>query len=161
MSSKKNLSTEFIVYCVLFLVVVAAVFVIYPMVFQSTTEVRIGAAKFNAKLATNDVDRLNGLTGVAELRYDEALLKIYPELGKWPVIMNDIKMPIDIVWLNSSKQVVYMVRNAQIPDGLTYKIYNTTKEAKYIMEMPAGSIKERMINLNSIAVFVVDESKVR
>ncbi len=161
MSSKKYLSAEFIIYCVLFLVVIAAAFVIYPMVFQSTTEVRIGAAKFNAKLATNDVDRLNGLTGVSEMRYDEALLEIYPTLGKWPVVMRDMKIPIDIIWLNSSKQVVYMVRDAEIPSDSNYKIFNPTKEAKYILEMPAGSIKARMIGLNSIAIFVVDESEIK
>ena len=160
MSNKKNLSAELIIYAVLFFVVIAAAFVIYPMVFQSTTEVRIGAAKFNAKLALNDVDRLNGLTGVSELRYDQALLKVYPNLDKWPVIMRDMKMPIDIIWLNSSKQVVYMVRNAEIPTGTNYKIFNPSKEAKYVIEMPAGSIKARMIVLNSVAVFVVDESKV-
>ena len=161
MSDSKNRSVECIIYGVLFVVLVAAAFVIYPMIFQSSTEVRIGTAKFNAHLAINEVDRLNGLNGVSDLKYNEALLKIYPTVDKWPVIMKDTKIPLDIVWLNSSKQVVYMERDAEISDGDTYQIFRPTKEAKYVLELPSGTIKARMIVLNTVAIFAVDESEVK
>jgi uncharacterized membrane protein (UPF0127 family) len=74
--------------------------------------------------------------------------------------MRDMKIPIDIVWLNSNKQVVYMAKDAEIPTDSNYRIFIPKKPAKYVLELPAGSIKARMIVLNSIAIFSVDESKV-
>ena len=161
MSARKNIGLELIISAVVGIVLIAAAVVIYPLLFQPTTDVELGTATFHAKLALNNNDRGNGLAGITSLNYDDALLMVYPATAKWPVSMKNMKVSIDIVWLNQDKKVVFLIRNAEPQAALSYKIFKPTAKAKYILELPAGTVNARTIKLNSMADFTINETEVQ
>lgn len=161
MSARKNIGIEVLISGVVGIVLVAAAFVIYPLLFQATTDVKLGTATFHARLAIDNNDRINGLSGVTSMSYDDALLMVYPASSKWPVSMKNMKLAVDIVWLNQDKKVVYLIRNAEPQTTSSYKVYKPTARAKYVIELPAGTANARTIKLNSVADFSIDETEVR
>jgi hypothetical protein len=51
--------------------------------------------------------------------------------------MKGMNFPIDIVWLNKDKKVIYIVKNAPFDDQTT--IYKPRTPALYVIELPAWS----------------------
>jgi len=141
------------------LIVVFVVFFnfIYPKIANSTVYLVIGDGVFQARLATNDFQREKGLTGVDKISQEQALLMVFPNDANWKVSVDDVKAPIDIVWLNSDKKIIYVVTNASSDDsnGTTF----TPKlAAKYVIELPAGTVANKSIKLNRLAAFEIDSS---
>ena len=69
--------------------------------------------------------------------------------GIW---MKDMKFPLDLVWLDSSKKVVYIVKNAP-PETPTKTVYVPKDPALYVIELPAGSVQKAGIKTGDTAVF--------
>jgi len=49
--------------------------------------------------------------------------------------MKDMKVPIDIVWLDSNKRVVHIVKESS-PDDSTSITFTPLSQAKYVIELP-------------------------
>lgn len=122
--------------------------------FQPTTDVKIGTATFNVRVAKDDTSRELGLSGVESLAPTQGLLMAYDSDGIWGIWMKDMKIPLDILWINSEKKVVYMVKNAG-PELSTTKIFKSKDPARYILEVPAGSIEDFGIKVGDTAEFTI------
>lgn len=157
---RKDFSTTAIVLIVFIVVAVAIYFVIFPNLPQSSTTVRLGDGVFRAKLATNDADRQKGLSGVTNMSADQALLMVYPESSKWGIWMKDMKVSLDIVWLDEDKKVVYIVKNAEPADDASLKTFVPKSVAKYVLELPAGTVDAKAIKTDSTASFQISEERV-
>jgi len=72
----------------------------------------------------------------------------------WAYWMKNMKFPIDIVWLDEAKKVVHIVKNAS-PEYSTDKTFKPNKPAKYVLELPAGTVDSNTINLNKLSNFSV------
>ena len=156
MSARHNWGVGPIISMVLLLVVGAFAFIVLPNILQPKTTLRIGDGVFNTRVVSNDGDIGRGLSGTAEFDPDQALLIVFPSDKKWDVGTKDIKAKIDIVWLNFDKKVVYVVKNAS-PDNLGDILFSPRSTARYIIELPAGSVDNKAITLNSTAIFELDE----
>jgi len=141
------------------LIVVFATFftLIYPRIASSTVYLTLGDGIFQAKLATDDSERSKGLSGVGELKQGNALLMIFPTASDWGIWMNDMKIPIDIVWLDSNQKVIYVVTDAS-PENSNDIVYKPKSAASYVLELPVGTVKEKSIKINNIANFNIDSS---
>ena len=158
-SEPRSSPAMFIALITLLAVGTAFLFVAFPLMFNQPTQVWLGDGIFNSKIALNDESRTKGLSGVTELNPDQALLMAFPSEGKWGIWMKDMNMPIDIVWLNKDKKVVYIVKNAPTDDQT--KIYTPTKVAQFVVELPAGTVDSRSIETNKLAVFQLNMGDVK
>jgi len=127
--------------------------------FQPKTEVRLGAGVFNVRLATTEADRVQGLSGVDKLSSDEGVLMVFDDAhtdtGIW---MKDMKIPIDIIWMNNDKKVIYIVMDAS-PELGESKTFRPNSVAKYVLEVPAGTAKKSAIKIGDTAIFDVTEGR--
>ena len=73
---------------------------------------------------------------------DTCMLFIFPKEAKQGIWMRNMRFPIDIMWLDSSKRVVDFVETAT---PASRRIYAPEKEAKYVLETNAGFIKRNRI----------------
>ena len=128
--------------------------------FQPRVDVQVGSGSFSARLAVDDVSRQTGLGGVTKLNPNDGLLMAFPTDDTWGIWMKDMKVPIDIVWLNSNKEVIYIVTNAS-PDLGTTKTFKPTTKARYVLEIPAGTAAQDGIKAGVSAQFTVDEGSVK
>ncbi len=142
------------------IVVVASAIAYIAVHFQPTTLVTVAGGAFQVTLATDDVSRQQGLTKTQNLAPNGGLLLIFPTDNEWTVPMDNVTFPIDILWLNDDKVIVSIVKNAQ-PSDETDKSFTPSSAARYVLEVPAGSVANDGIRTGMTAAFTVDESKVK
>ncbi len=160
METHKDISVGPIIAGVLLVVLVVVVFIILPNMLQPTTSLRLGDGIFRARIAANETDRTKGLSGVTQLNSDQALLMAFPNEDKWNIWMKDMKIPIDIIWLDKNKIVIYIVKNAS-PENSASKVFEPKTPAKYVIELPAGSVDSKAIKTNSTAVFQINTEDIK
>lgn len=123
---------------------------------SNTTEVRLGSGVFTLRVADDNAEREKGLGGVASLRPDEGLLMVFDSEGQRPIWMKDMKVSIDIIWLDAKKKVVAIVKNAS-PASSTDTKYGLDAKAQYVLELPAGTVEAAGIKTGQTAIFEVGE----
>ena len=150
MSRRKDIFSWGIIVLILAFVIAAAIYILWPQL-QPHATVRIGDTVFAAKVAKTQAEREKGLSDTKGLRENQALLFVYERDGMWPIWMKDMKYPIDIVWLDKDKKVVYIVKNA--PPESYPETFTPKQEARYILEMSAGTVEKKSIVIGTIAGF--------
>lgn len=120
--------------------------------FRPTTEVKIGSGVYHLWIADTETERIQGLSGVDKLSMDGGLLMKYDTDGAWGIWMKDMRFPLDIVWLNKDKAVVYIVKNAS-PELLSDTTFIPKSEARYVIELPAGGVEQAAIKTGMTATF--------
>jgi uncharacterized membrane protein (UPF0127 family) len=151
MSRRKDVLSWGLIVLVLLLVGAAAVYVMWPQL-QSHTTLHLGDGVFTARVAKTQSEREQGLSGTHSLGQDQAMILVYDQDGKWPISMKSMKYPLDIVWLNKQKEVVYIVKNAT-PESYPYEVFTPKDDARYIVELVAGMTAKKAIAINSVAAF--------
>lgn len=145
-----NRNTFIVIIIVLIVIAVAAFLLIRDR--QSKLPLVLGDGAFQATVLRTESEREKGLSGTDSLAANAAMLFVFPSDGKWSVWMKDMKYPIDIVWLDSNKQVVYLVKRAT-PESYPDTTYVPRTTARYIVELPAGTIQSKSITMKTKAIF--------
>lgn len=121
--------------------------------FRPVTEVHVGqAGVYRLWTATTDAELYQGLSGIEQLPPAGGLLMDFKTPGLHGIVMRDMKVPLDIVWLDDEKVVIYIVKNAS-PELGESKVFTPKRPARYVLELPAGSVQRDAIKLGSIVYF--------
>lgn len=118
----------------------------------SRATVMVGQAMFHVEVANKDWTRARGLGGRDSLEPNQAMLFEFEDDDRWAIWMKGMKFPIDIIWLNKEKQVVYIEPNVE-PEGSPYTEYRPPVPARYVLEISAGEAKKSNIQVGSVAKF--------
>lgn len=122
---------------------------------EDTTRVQMGDTTFLTQVAATDEDRQRGLSGTRQLQDNRGMLFVYGEEDTWGIWMKDMHIDLDIIWLDADKRVVHIVKNAT-PD--TYpQIFRPEKPAQYVLEINAGLVDRRNIQIGTRAQFELPE----
>ena len=93
-----------------------------------------------AELADTTEKRARGLMFRQSLAQDRGMLFIFPEPQQWTFWMKNTKIPLDIIWMDRDKRIVYIARNVpgcgRSDDGCPQ--YQPTYDALYVLEIAAG-----------------------
>lgn len=109
--------------------------------------VNVSLANSTLKLKVLDTDalRIKGLSGTARLAPDEGMLFVFDQPGYHGIWMKDMNYPIDIVWLDQFKKIIYIEKNIS-PD--TYpQVFIPTTEDMYVVEVNAGFLDTHNIKI--------------
>jgi uncharacterized protein len=156
MSKSHDMMSWLLVAFVLLLVGAAAYFVMEPKL-RPHVSVQLGGTAFSARIASTEEEKTRGLSGTASLAENEAMLFVYDRDDKWSIWMKDMRYPIDIVWLDKDKKVVHIVKNAP-PESYPYESFASKEEARYVLELAAGTTAKRSIIIGAQAIF--DENRI-
>lgn len=156
MSVRKAVLSWGLVVLVLGLVGTAAYYVLEPQLRPHVT-LRLGDGVFLAKVAKTPEAREKGLSGTPSLRENEGMLFVHDSDGKWGIWMKDMNYPIDIIWLDKDKKVVYIVKNAP-PESYPFESFTPKQEARYVVEVAAGTVGRKAISIGTQAEF--DENNI-
>lgn len=159
MGNHKRLGAIVVVLGVLTVILAAFFFIILPYVIKPSVSLSLGSKVFNSTMAVTESDRARSWSSLSEISPDKALIMIFPTESKWKVWTNNIKMPVDIVWLDKDKTVIYIVKNA-MPNNSGNSSFEPKKNAKYIIEIPSGAVNDASIKIGQSAKFDFDESGV-
>lgn len=123
--------------------------------FKPTTDVRLGSGAYSLMLANTDASRTQGLSDVNKLSPNGGLLMAFDTDDTHGIWMKDMHMPLDIVWLDSNKKVVYIVKNAP-PEVPVKTVYQPKSPARYVIELSAGSVDKAGIKVGDTAQFNIE-----
>lgn len=105
----------------------------------------------NKTIAVEEVkslrDKQKGLSGRESIADNRGMLFIYDEAGKHCFWMKDMKFPIDILWLDESRQVVYIA--AHVPPESFPDSFCPPEDAKYVLEVKAGLSDQAGVDVGS------------
>jgi uncharacterized membrane protein (UPF0127 family) len=119
---------------------------------QVRVPVTISRGTFQARVADTEALREQGLSGTKVLQPTDAMLFVFDENDKHGIWMKDMNFPIDIVWLDEKKKVIFMVKHAE-PSSYPFTTFKPTKPARYVIELPADTIERKDIIIGDKAVF--------
>ena len=104
--------------------------------------------KVEAELAYTNANRARGLMFRENLPPDAGMLFIFPTLEIQTFWMKNTLIPLDILWLNERKEVVYMVTAYPCKKDPCESI-SPMQKARYVLEVNAGFAKKHKIDLGS------------
>ncbi len=110
---------------------------------QSTLS--IGTGTIIVDIAHTAAELTKGLSGRTRLGEKEGMLFIFDRDGRPGIWMKDMNFPLDIIWLDSQKHVVYLVRTAR-PESYP-AVFTPPTDARYVLEVPTGSVTRWGVNM--------------
>lgn len=115
------------------------------------TKVQLGGQLLSARVANTDASRTKGLSGVRELGQNEAMLFVFDSNDRWSIWMKDMRISLDIVWLDEHKKVVHVEANVS-PDSYPLS-FAPDVPARYVVELPAGFTQRHNVREGALASF--------
>lgn len=86
-------------------------------------------------IADDAAKRRQGLSGVESLREREGKLFIFEEEGDYGIWMKDMKIPIDVFWIDNSQNIVHVEEN--LLPGSYPTVYHSPVPARFVLETNA------------------------
>jgi len=97
---------------------------------------------FKVELAVTLKEQEKGLMFRKNLNQDEGMLFVFKEEGEHPFWMKDTLIPLDIIWINQNKEVVFISENTQPCSENHCVSINPDKEAQYVLELKGGRVRD-------------------
>ena len=142
----------FIISILIFLIVAGFFFFQKNMFFQDKLKVKEGKVCFSAfggkdicfdvELALNKQEQIQGLMFRKSLDKNKGMFFVYEEIGNYNFWMKNTLIPLDIIWINENKQVVFINENTQPCKEENCNPIIPGVEAKYVLELNSGVVKE-------------------
>jgi len=105
---------------------------------------------FEVEIADDPAERAKGLMFRESLERDKGMLFIFEETGIYPFWMKNTFISLDIIWLDSSGEVVFIKENAMPCLEEPCESFNPSVEARYVLEFSSGFVEEKDVSLGDI-----------
>lgn len=102
------------------------------------TTVSVGEKTYQVVVSRSEFEHNRGLSGRTSLDLDTGMLFIFRTPDRYSFWMKDMLFPIDIVWADKDKSIIFMKENARPEDYPS--LYTPEKEALYVLEISSGEI---------------------
>jgi len=142
-----------IVGSLLFLIAIGGV-VAYSVTQSETTHIMIAGILLTVEFAKTSTAQQKGLSGRPSLPNDHGMLFVFDHEDYWGFWMVDMKFPLDIIWFNSNRQVVFIERNLPPCTPQNCPIFTANAKAMYVLEVNAGFVEAHQITFGSTFTFV-------
>lgn len=115
---------------------------------NNSQSVTVGKKTYAVTVAKSDTERQNGLSKKESLKAGTGLLFVFPTKDRYGFWMNEMKFPIDIIFINDNK-VVDLVENALPPatgqTAASLPVYKPSTAVNYVLEINAKEITKNKI----------------
>lgn len=92
-----------------------------------------------------------GLSGTRALAESQGMLFTHERDDFWGIWMKEMNYPIDILWLDTSRQVVHIETGV---DPSTFpQVFTPPVPARYVLEVAAGVVKKNNVQISDHIVF--------
>ena len=92
----------------------------------------------NVEVASNFRERSIGLQYRSSLGKNEGMLFVFEESSFQGFWMKETFIPLDIIWIDNSKEIVHIKRRVPPCEKDPCKVYKAPKIAKYVLEINSG-----------------------
>jgi uncharacterized membrane protein (UPF0127 family) len=106
--------------------------------YQGQDSVCFRSSCFYVELAKTREEQVQGLMFREKLEQNKGMLFAFNEEGDYPFWMKNTLIPLDIIWINSNREVVFISKNAQPCGEAECLSIDPGKQAKYVLEINGG-----------------------
>ena len=121
--------------------------------FSVIKEVCFNRKCFEVEVVESLTDKAKGLMERDSLDENSGMLFIYDQEKIISIWMKKMKFPIDIIWLNKNREVVFLVENAQPCFTDSCESFKSDEKAQYVLELNSGQIQENSVQLGNQVEF--------
>lgn len=115
---------------------------------ESVHTIYIGSSAISVTVADTEAERIQGLSGVTSLREREGKLFIFDRDSRYGIWMKDMKIPLDIMWIDKDLRIVHIAENVQ-PD--TYpEVFSSESDARFVLEMNAFFVSSLRVKTGDV-----------
>ena len=93
---------------------------------------------FTVELADSPYEHSRGLMFRKQLDLDKGMLFIFKDEKRHSFWMKNTLIPLDIIWINKDRKVVFISRNAQPCKKDACPLITPDKKAQYVLELNGG-----------------------
>lgn len=122
------------------LIVVSRVIFLNQKTEKSIGQVCFDNYCFKVELVKTQEEISRGLMFRKNLEQDRGMLFIFQEEGEYAFWMKNTLIPLDIIWINQNREVIFIKKNFQPCAGENCETVKPDKKAKYVLELIAGTI---------------------
>lgn len=115
----------------------------------TTDTVHIGGTTVDVALAVTPSEQAQGLSGVPFLGRTQGMLFVFPEPAIHGFWMKDMKISIDIIWLDQ-KGIIVDIKERASPSSYP-EVFRPRGSALYVLEVPAGFAAEHRLKIGDKA----------
>jgi hypothetical protein len=124
-----------------------------PISEYEVRKITIDDVMLNVEIADDSEKIQKGLMFRESLPEDRGMLFIFEKEREYSFWMMNMKINLDMIWINSDGKVVHIVEDAApcIDSAHTSQCtYNPDERAKYVLEVNSGFVQKHGINKNSV-----------
>jgi uncharacterized membrane protein (UPF0127 family) len=147
-----KMSKRIIIYHVIF-ILMAAIPACSPPTGGGAREVCFHDQCVQVEVAQTQEERGKGLQFRKSLGKDEGMLFIFPSRHRQSFWMKDTFIPLDIIWMDSRKRVVFIIPNVLPCETEQCPVYTPDTAASYVLEVNAGVTAELGLRVGDQAAF--------
>ena len=144
---------EIIKILLLIIILVVSIFILQFFI-QPRDSLKINDMVFNVEIFDTNEEIKNGLSNRNEIKKNQGALFVFNEPGFYSFWMKNMLFPVDIIWINDKKEVVFIKKDFQ-PCRIEEDCQNIipNKKAKYVLEIKAGIADKIDIKIGNKIVF--------
>jgi len=120
---------------------------------SSFVSVKIASKTVNAEVADTIPKQIKGLMGVKYLPEDQGMLFVFDHPAVYRFWMLNTSIPLDMIWIDSNKTIVYIQQNAQPCFVLNCVSYNPDALAQYVLEVNGNYTAKNNISVGDKVEF--------
>lgn len=147
---------------IFFLVLMALLLISGSLLFNSPGQTQLINVKFpngaflKSEVADTPEKLLFGLAFRPSIPQDEAMLYIFGESGSHKVWTKEFQFPVDIIWVDESKIIVYLEKDVPPCYENPCPWYGPPpKDARYVLEANAGFIEQEKVAVGNELKFAL------
>ncbi len=107
---------------------------------DSKIEMGLNSKTYQIEVVDTNAKKTKGLSDRESLCEECGMLFVYEKPGIYNFWMKDMNFPIDIIWLNESKEIVFIKEDLS-PDTFPNS-FGTNLKSQYVLEFNAGFAEE-------------------
>jgi len=138
-------------------IVIAVIFAKSGMKHSSFVAVKMGDKTVNAEIADTFSKQAFGLMGRKNLPQDQGMLFVFSNPGVYKFWMFNTSIPLDMIWTDSNKTVIYIQQNAQPCLLLNCATYGPDQDASYVLEVNANYTAKNRISVGDKLQFSLNQ----
>lgn len=112
---------------------------------------QVGNHKYSLEVAKTEQEHDQGLSGRESLPKDRGMLFVFASEAQQCFWMKGMKFPLDIVWTDAHRKVVFLARNVS-PDSYP-RTYCSGIPAAYVIELNSGEVDRAGIHKGQMLNF--------
>jgi uncharacterized membrane protein (UPF0127 family) len=136
----------------IFIIITTLVVIKFAKTSQNQAQkLKINNTTINIEIAKTSQEKAKGLCCRDSLSPNGGMLFVYDRPDYYAFWMKDTKIPLDIYWIDSGKQIIHIEENI-LPSSYP-KAYVSKQAAQYVLETNAGFAKTHNIKVGDNVAF--------